>query len=325
MKKGKKTSAPRFSRRGVLQLMAAATAAPTVGGPLDLAAGPTDQAPLSFVNRTWPWLTRYSGQYLNRLALPLGGIGTGTVSLGGRGDLRDWEIMNRPAKGFQPRNMFFCLYCRPIDGEPVTRLLEGPLPFEFYEGATGARAANHGLPRFREAQFHAAYPLGQVILTDRNVPVKVRLEAFNPLVPGDADASGIPLAVLRFVILNPSRQNISVSVCGSLENFIGTDGKQEVARENWNEIRQEQGLYGLLYQSRETSKTAEQWGTLALATPMAEGISSRTCWKSSPGWNTDLTDFWDDFSEDGRLESRQPSKIDTPIGSLAASLNLEPL
>ena len=34
--------------------------------------------------------------------MPLGGIGTGTVSLGGRGDLRDWEIMNRGALGYLP-------------------------------------------------------------------------------------------------------------------------------------------------------------------------------------------------------------------------------
>src|SRR5690242_12653146 len=32
------------------------------------------------------------------VAFPLGGIGTGTISLGGRGELRDWEIFNRPAK-----------------------------------------------------------------------------------------------------------------------------------------------------------------------------------------------------------------------------------
>ena len=45
-----------------------------------------------------PVLRRY--EQVDRLAMPLGGIGTGTVSLGGRGDLRDWEIMNRPAKGY---------------------------------------------------------------------------------------------------------------------------------------------------------------------------------------------------------------------------------
>ena len=51
---------------------------------------------------TWPVMTTYDADHLQRIALPLGGIGTGTVSLGGRGDLRDWEIMNRPAKGYRP-------------------------------------------------------------------------------------------------------------------------------------------------------------------------------------------------------------------------------
>ena len=51
---------------------------------------------------SWPILTRYDHDHLARIALPLGGIGTGTVSLGGRGNLHDWEIVNRPAKGFTP-------------------------------------------------------------------------------------------------------------------------------------------------------------------------------------------------------------------------------
>ena len=47
----------------------------------------------------WPVLTSYDSEHLYRVALPLGGIGTGTVSLGGRGEIRDWEIMNVPGKG----------------------------------------------------------------------------------------------------------------------------------------------------------------------------------------------------------------------------------
>ncbi|MBT4497280.1 MAG: hypothetical protein HOC74_06135, partial [Gemmatimonadetes bacterium] len=54
----------------------------------------------------WPVLKSYDQDHLLRIALPLGGIGTGTVSLGGRGDLRDWELMNRPAKGFVPGARF---------------------------------------------------------------------------------------------------------------------------------------------------------------------------------------------------------------------------
>src|SRR5207244_4046506 len=39
----------------------------------------------------WPVLTRYDEAHLARIAMPIGGIGTGTISLGGRGNLRDWE------------------------------------------------------------------------------------------------------------------------------------------------------------------------------------------------------------------------------------------
>ena len=47
-----------------------------------------------------PILKSYDAEHLLQIALPLGGIGAGTVSLGGRGELRDWEIMNVPGKGY---------------------------------------------------------------------------------------------------------------------------------------------------------------------------------------------------------------------------------
>src|SRR5215218_7213660 len=45
----------------------------------------------------WPVLARYDVPQLTRIAMPIGGIGTGTISLGGRGDLCNWELVNKPA------------------------------------------------------------------------------------------------------------------------------------------------------------------------------------------------------------------------------------
>ena len=75
----------------------------------------------------WPVLRTYEGENLQRIALPLGGIGTGTVSLGGRGNLCDWEVMNRPAKGYVPGPRFsgapfLCLRAQAAGKPPVTRL-----------------------------------------------------------------------------------------------------------------------------------------------------------------------------------------------------------
>lgn len=276
---------------------------------------------------TWPVLHHYDQDHLARIALPLGGIGTGTVSLGGRGDLRDWELMNRPAKGFIPGRdtrspPSFTLYARPEGGEAVTRLLEGPLEYFEYEGASGSPAANHGLPRFARCAFDAAYPFGQVHLSDDDVPVDMRLEAFNPLVPCDADRSGLPVAVLRYVLTNRTNGPVSAAVCGSIPNFIGMDGTDGACSENRNRYRAGEGLRGLFMTTKGVDREAAQWGTMALATT-AEAVSYRTAWRDDR-WGTPLLDFWDDFSEDGTLTDRETGNNDRPMASLSARVDLAP-
>src|SRR5215211_6407349 len=78
----------------------------------------------------------YAGDTLREIAFPLGGIGTGTVSLGGRGQLRDWEIFNRPGKGRDLPYTFFALWAQPDGGDPIARVLESRLQPPF-GGATG--------------------------------------------------------------------------------------------------------------------------------------------------------------------------------------------
>ncbi len=280
------------------------------------------------LNKDWPVLKSYDRDHLARIALPLGGIGTGTVSLGGRGDLRDWEVVNRPAKGFVPGQRFsgkpfFALWVKPKGGEAVSRALEGPLDLSLYEGASGSDAANHGLPRFADCSFAAAYPLGQVQLSDPQVPVRVRLEAFNPLVPTDADASGLPVAVLRYHMYNPTQRKIDVAVCGSLPNFVGSDGSEGVANKNRNRFRQRKNISGLFLDSRGVDPQTAQWGSLALTTTARSGLSARTAWLKA-GWGTSLLDFWDDFTDDGRLENRRTGDQDAPMASLAVSTSIAP-
>lgn len=43
-------------------------------------------------------MLNFSGEHLNEISFPLGGIGTGSVGLAGNGRLIDWEIFNRPNK-----------------------------------------------------------------------------------------------------------------------------------------------------------------------------------------------------------------------------------
>ncbi|MFW2376494.1 MAG: GH116 family glycosyl-hydrolase, partial [Cellulophaga baltica] len=297
------------------------------------------QTELSFTD-DWPVLTSYDANHIAKIAMPIGGIGTGTVSLGGRGDLRDWEIMNTAAKGYIPTSEklryvgpFFALFTQTADGKKDTRVLEGPLDFSLYEGAFGSPTVNHGFPRFESCHFKAAYPFGQVLLSDKKVPLDVRIKAFNPFIPGDANASGIPIAVITYELTNTTDEVVFASVCGNMPNFIGEDGSVREpigrgnalipvgAKENKNVFRKEKNAQGIFMSSNGVDKNAEAWGTMAMSTSSNENVTYRTSW-SKEVWGNSRLDFWDDYSADGRIENREHNGEDRPMASMAIELSI---
>ncbi len=282
----------------------------------------------------WPVLKTYDQEHIQKIKMPVGGIGTGTISLTGRGSLEDWEIMNRPAKGFNPtlenwgpvreKGPFFAIYIEDGEGKTHTRLLEGMPDESNYESANGALANQIGLPRFGHAEFKTAYPFGQAILSDDVLPVEVVVGAFNPLIPGDVDNSSIPMMVLSYKVKNTSSKDISISLSGTIQNFIGFDGTRGKAIKNINTIREENGLKGIHYSSNGVDPESEQWGTMSFVSLNEGQTTYRTAWQKKTGrWDKKRLDFWDDFSEDGVLEPRENDEANAPMGSMAVKTTLK--
>lgn len=283
--------------------------------------------------KQWPVLKHYDENHLSKITLPVGGIGTGTISVNGRGSLVDWEIMNRPAKGFStvtPGNdaPFFAIYIN--DGnKKYKKGLMGPLLESEYQHMEGRPVDHHGIPRFEKATFDAAYPFGIVNLSDSNLPVKVKMKVFNPLIPGDAEVSGIPVMVMNYEVENTTGNDIEVSVCGSIRNFIGKDGSRfrfdwkgdkvyEGAVKNKNEFRQDGEISGINFLPGEVATDDPAWGTMALTTDAVELVTYRTS-STRNDWANAVLDFWDDFSEDGKLTEKTELQDDDPMASLAVS------
>lgn len=317
------------------------------------------KAALSFVCLTvaahlcaadWPVLKTYEGANLEKVKMPLGGIGTGTISLSGRGGLVDWEIFNEPAKGFVPSTSYlwppiyqpaFALRCETADGHRVARLLEGPVPLSEYEGDVGSRAVNQGYPRFGKAVFKAAYPLAQVELSDGGMPVDVTLEAMNPLVPGDTLKSGLPVILLRWRLTNRSPSRVKASVVGTLVNCCGrtprfADRKTPVVRD---ERRVEKGgLTGVSLSGRQvdTRKFRLLGGEIAnaadgefgLFVPDGVGAVSTATDVREPGWGVSMDRFWSRFVARGDVADTDAQDASAtkklPLAQLAVAVELAP-
>lgn len=285
-------------------------------------------------------LKKYDKEHLYRIAMPIGGIGTGTVSLGGSGEFRDWEIMNVPAKNYSTVTTgndapFFSIYTKKKDETPKSKALLGPIHFADYQHYEGRSVNHHGLPRFRNASFESTYPFGMVTLSDSTMPVNIKLLAYNPFIPGNADASGIPVAIIKYEVENTSNETVEISIAGNIRNFIGKDGSEYTsdwkgdyiptgAKANKNVYRSGNNFSGIYMYSDGVDKASPAWGTMALTTPSEENgkVSYRTS-SAQNEWGNALLDFWDDFSADGILTEKTKLIDQDPMASLAVSKTLK--
>ena len=255
----------------------------------------------------WPVLKSYTGINLRRIAMPVGGIGTGTISLSGRGGLVDWELMNRPAKKFVPlrasRSPGFIIRYETASGKKDIKLLEGPLLEEEYEGSFGCVTPNHGLPRFSECRFHAAYPLAQVEFLDEDFLPKVTLKSYNPLIPADAENSGLPVMVMSYLVENPTDEAMSVSICGGMVNFVGSPGNENLPEgaEKVNAAFTKGNLKGVEFSAKGLDKDHEAAGSFAFCTD-SEGDVTISTNKSYLRWSAGLLKFWDRLLDYGDVQ-----------------------
>ncbi len=316
-------------RRDFLKQMAVAAAAgPGAAAPLAAGRGAESRAGESeaggrSAERRVEFPRVFRGEALRTIAFPLGGIGTGSISLGGRGQLRDWEIFNRPDKGYSPNYAFPAIWARQAGGKPVARVLEARI-LPPYEGRDGLGAYNvPGLPRLEEAVFTGEFPFARVAFADPKLPVSVELEAWSPFIPLDEDASGHPVAVLDYRVHNPGREAVDVSLAYSIDNPVGQASRRGAPGRR-NTYREAGPLEGLFMDNPFTDAKDPLKGTFALCAVGWRGESTHlTGWRGGSRWRVGPLAFWDDFSEDGRLDpARHP--IPQPVGSLCLSRTLEP-
>lgn len=279
----------------------------------------------------WASALTYRGQDRRRVSLPVGGIGTGTVGFGGRGQFRDWEVENQPSKGLAAQLTFLAIHVRGVKTSPKAWVLEGDLFDDEAEGAQGSPAALAGLPRFPECTFQAVYPFGRVLLSGPRSPVSASVEVFNPFVPCDADLSGLPIAVLRVRLTNVSEEELDCSVMLSAEAVTGHS--QRARREESHpsaEVRQGDRLCGYFFSDAAIDRDDESFGTFAAAV-LAEDAWTGPAWAVGK-WNQGLLTMWRSFVEAGRPkglslgsggDAPSFSEGSTIAGTLGASRRVE--
>jgi uncharacterized protein (DUF608 family) len=146
------------------------------------------------------------------IGMPVGGIGSGQVYLGGDGQLWYWDIFN---------------YQRIIPGGPGDKFYINPMTQDnrFEQGfairvngviTPTVKALRDG--GFSDISFKGQYPVGNVYYKDKDVPVEVHLRAFSPFIPTNSEASGYPAVIMEYTLKNTDDKEMEVEIFGWLQN-----------------------------------------------------------------------------------------------------------
>ena len=257
--------------------------------------------------------TVFTGNALNEISFPLGGIGAGCIGLAGNGRLIDWEIFNRPNKGSMNGNSHFSIKvmkngelvdARVINGDVNTNLA-GALAHGFGSGLSAATMA--GFPHFRHCTFTGEFPIATVDFVDKDFPGTIRLTAWSPLIPLNDKDSSIPAAFLEYAVTNTTRETLEYTVGTAMRNPYG---------ESVNEYRTDGSTHALFLRQTKFAPDSTEYGDLTVAVQSDGEVSCQQYWYRG-SWNDGLERYWRNFTEQPVYENRV---YDTPGNGDMANL-----
>ncbi|BCP52304.1 hypothetical protein K32_09210 [Kaistia sp. 32K] len=247
----------------------------------------------------------YAGERSRYLAFPLGGIGSGGLSISGSGRLVDWSIRNRPAlQGYNGYSHFAIKAERA--GELVdARVLNGPYDLN-PSGAPGIRkmfdgfghGANRqtlvGVPHFKSVDFYGRFPTADLVFTDEQFPGGVRLTALSPFIPHEDRDSSMPVAMFAFEIVNDTADELTYTLAGTLGNHGSNSGRHT--------FRQQDGISSMHLTSTDEDLPETARGDLTIATDALDVDHTDHHYRGQ--WFDDLAVYWKEFARPGRLPKR---------------------
>lgn len=264
---------------------------------------------------------RYTTNKKKEISFPVGGIGTGSIGIGGDGRFIDWEIFNKSNKG--SLNGYSSIAIRAIEDKKITAFvlngdiqkdLMGQYSKGFYIGYGFGpdRRKMAGFPHFKNIEFNGEFPVASLDFKDENFPANVNLLAFNPFIPRDSKNSSIPAGFFEVEVENTANKDIIYQLAFTVMNPYS---------KSINKVNICNGNKAITFYNDGAGKDDIEYGDLTIATD-CDTTYTQTYWYRG-GWNDSVISFWDAFSCERNIKDRiydTPGKEDT--GTLIAEVKV---
>src|SRR6185437_13462973 len=239
---------------------------------------------------------------------PVGGFGAGTFSRSYRGNFERWHIKAGVHK-YQdvPANQF-AVFAQPEGGTPVSMVLSTGKP-----QGTALSSWNWSYPS-GDGEYAAVYPKSWFTYQTSQLPVKLTVEQFSPILPDNYKETSYPVALYNWYAENPSDKPVTVSLLFSWTNMVGwfrdqaRDFSGALNAQNKNTFHAQAitggTMSGIVFDRIRSGSVTDEWdGQFAIATLPGSGAEVTYINEFSPQGSG--AEVWKPFSTDGKLSNKE--------------------
>ncbi|MBA4057535.1 MAG: hypothetical protein C0490_22660, partial [Marivirga sp.] len=258
----------------------------------------------------------YTGEFLKRIAFPIGGLGAGMFCLEGSGAISHMSVRSKPDVFNEP-GMFGAISIKNIKGG--ARVVEGPVPdwksFGQPNTGNGAGGSIFGLPRFEKTTFLTRFPFSTITLEEDGFPLTARINGWSPFIPTDADNSGLPAGALEYRFKNTGTQSVEGVFSFHSKNFMKPKNADDKSGKNFIQAISN----GFILSQTATDERPHDAGDFAIFTDSPETVVDH-CWFRG-GWFDPLTITWESI-RNGEVKKVNPVESGAPGASLYVPFEL---
>ncbi|CAH9086261.1 unnamed protein product [Cuscuta epithymum] len=267
------------------------------------------------------------------LGAPLGGMGSGSISRGFRGEFRHFQIL--PAECETPpvmANQFSIFISRDGGNKKYASVLSPGV----HEGL--GKHCDHGISSWgwnlsgQHSTYHALFPRTWTIYDGEPDPeLKVSCRQVSPFIPHNYRESSLPTAVFVYTLVNTGRERAKVSLLFTWANSVG--GVSHLSGDHVNEpFMGEDGVSGILLHHKTAKDNPPVTFAIAACETQNVSITVLPCFGLTEGSRITAKDMWGNMEKDGHFDrenfNKGPSMPSSPgethCAAVSASTWVEP-
>lgn len=263
-------------------------------------------------------MVNYNSKDMVYSGVPLGGIGTGKIEINPDGTFGSITLRNNwtnPLGYRNPKNKTSHTEHVPgfhlaIRTDSAATLLQN-IPLNNY-------------PTTKRIHYKGEYPFTKVTYYPKNIPIIVTLEAFSPLILGDAGNSSHPGILINFELKNKLKKRTKLSLLFILRNIIGN-----YPTGRYNLLKKAPSSRTIVFTQNNPYEYDHTYGSMLFTVHSSWGrFTCQDSWNMcSQNFKFDASNmlfpFWQTWSETGELpDTSNKIKVSSGSHELGAAINV---